>query len=65
MSRIVVNIQDEQKAKRFFALLGDLDYVDAQVEVIEKIWSGKLPVFDNPIAIPDFTMFSREELYEQ
>ena len=64
MSRIVVNIKDEQKAKRFFALLGDLDYVDAQVEDTEKIWNGDLPVFNNPVLLPGFTVFSREELYD-
>jgi len=62
VSRIVVNIKDERKAKRFFALLCDLDYVDAQVEDTEKVWNGNLPVFNNPVFLPEFTIFSREEL---
>ena len=65
MARIILNIHDEQKAKRLLALLGDLDYVDAQVETTEKVWKGHLPVFDNPIHVEGFKMYSREELYDR
>ncbi|MCL1835824.1 MAG: hypothetical protein FWG48_06640 [Oscillospiraceae bacterium] len=65
VARIIVDIQDEQKAERLFALLCDLDYVDAQVEGTEIIWGGHLPVFDDPVYIPGFTMFAREELYDR
>jgi hypothetical protein len=37
MSRIILNIHDEQKAKHLLALLGDLDYVDAELDNTEKI----------------------------
>ena len=60
----VLSRRDEQKSDFLFALLGDLDYVDAQEETIEKIWIGNLPVFKNPVSIPSFRMFSREELHE-
>ena len=65
MSRIILSIRDEQKAQRLLAHLRDLDYVETQVESTEKIWKGDLPVFDNPISIPGFTMYSREELHER
>lgn len=65
MARIVLRIRDEQKAKRLFELLGDLDYVDAHVEDTEIIWEGYLPVFDHPVFIPGFTMYAREALYER
>ena len=32
MSRIILNIRDEQKAQRLFAFLSDLPYVDAKLE---------------------------------
>ena len=65
MSRIILTVKDEQKASRLLAHLRDLDYIEAQVEPNEKKWKGYLPVFDNPIFIPGFTMFSREELYDR
>ena len=65
MSRIILNIKDEQKATRLLALLGDLDYVDARADNNEKVWIGRLPVFDNPIHIPGFKMFTREEFHER
>ena len=65
MARIVLDIRDEQKAGLLLALLGDLDYVDVHEETNEKIWIGNLPVFESPVFIPGFKMFSREELYEQ
>ena len=65
MARIILSIRDEQKAKRLLALLGDLDYVDTQVEDTEKKWEGYLPVFDSPVFVPGFTMFTREALHER
>ena len=65
MSKIILNIKDENKAKHLLALLSDLDYVEAEEESGEKIWKGTLPVFDDPVYIPGFTMFPREELYER
>ena len=65
MSRIILSIKDEQKAKRLLAHLRDLDYVETQVESTEKIWKGDLPVFDNPIYVDDFKIYSREELHER
>jgi hypothetical protein len=65
MTQIVINVQDEQKAKRLFALLNDLDYVEARVETSEKLWEGNLPVFNDPVFIPGFKMFTREELYDR
>ena len=35
MTKIVLNVQDEQKAMRLLALFGDLEYVNAQVEKSE------------------------------
>lgn len=64
MTRIVLNVQDEQKANLLLTLFRDLAYVEAQAEITEKVWKGDLPVFVNPVFIPDFTMFSRDELYE-
>ncbi len=65
MSRIILNIRDEQKAKYLLALLGDLDYVDAKLDDTEKIWKGYLPVFDKPLTKSGFTMYTREELNER
>jgi len=31
----------------------------------EKIWRGDLPVLDNPVYLPGFTMFTKEELNER
>jgi len=64
MTRIVLDVQNEQKVNLLLSLFRDLDYVDAQTENIEKVWNGDLPALVNPVSIPDFTMFSREELYE-
>jgi len=64
MTRIVLDVQSEQKANLLLSLFRDLDYVDAQTEKIEKVWEGNLPALTNPVFIPDFTMFSREELYD-
>ena len=65
MSRIILNIKDEQKARRLLAHLRDIDYVETQEESSEKIWKGDLPVFDSPISVPGFTMYTREELHER
>lgn len=65
MPRIILDVQDEQKAKLLLTLFNDLAYVDARAEDNEKIWTGHLPVFDNPIHIPGFKMFTREELHER
>ena len=65
MARIILNIRDEQKAKRLLAHLGDLDYVDTMIEKDEKVWTGALPVFDNPLHVKDFKIYSREELHER
>lgn len=65
MKRIVLSIQDDQKAETLLALLHDLSYVEARVEDVEKVWKGDLTVFDNPINIPDFKMYTREELHER
>ena len=65
MARIVLDIKDDQKVELLLSLFGDLDYVEAQEETAEKIWEGSLPVFEDPVFIPGFSMFSREELYER
>ena len=65
MTRIVLNVSDERKVDMLLSLLGDLDYVDVHAEITEKVWNGYLPVFDNPVYIPGFKMFSREELHER
>ena len=65
MTRIVLNVKDERKASILLSLFNDLDYVDAHAETFEKVWEGDLPVFNNPVNIPGFKMYSREELYEQ
>jgi len=65
MTRIVLNVSDEQKANILLSLFSDLDYVEARAETAEKVWEGYLPVFDNPVFIPGFKMFSREDLYEE
>ena len=64
MTRIVLDVQNEQKANLLLSLFHDLEYVDAQTERIEIVWEGNLPALVNPVFIPDFTMFSREELYD-
>jgi hypothetical protein len=46
-------------------MFGDLDYVEAKIEDIEKVWRGHLPAFDKPSTIPGFKMFTREELHER
>jgi len=65
MTRIVLNVEDEKKAHMLLSLFSDLDYVDAHTETDEKVWIGDLPVFANPVSIPDFKMFSREDLNER
>ena len=65
MARIVLNIEDEKKAELLLTLLSDLSYVDAQSDTDEIVWGGYLPVFDNPIHLQDFRMYSREELYDR
>ena len=65
MTRIVLNVKDEQKANLLLSLFSDLDYVDAELDSGLKQWKGNLSVFDNPIHVPDFKMYSREELHER
>jgi hypothetical protein len=65
MVRIILNVHDEQKAKRLLAFLGDLDYVDVAAETNEKVWKGNLPVFDDPISVGDFKTYTRDELHER
>ena len=65
MTRIVLNVKDEQKANLLLSLFHDLEYVDAKAETTEKIWLGDLPVLENPISVPDFMMYTREQLYER
>ena len=62
---IVLNIYDEKKAEALLTLLQDLSYVDAQTSDGLKKWPGKLSVFDNPIYVDDFKIYSREELHER
>ena len=65
MARIVLNVKDEHKVELLLSLFSDLDYIDAETVTIEKVWTGDLPVLANPVFIPGFTMFSREELNER
>ena len=71
MSRIVLNIRDEQKAKRLLAHLMDLDYVETQVEasgVSEKSTKGALPVQNTPKTLRGRLKgrgFSTERYFEQ
>ena len=65
MTRIVLDVINENKVDLLLSLFRDLDYVDAQTEKADKIWKGDLPVLENPVFIPGFTMFSREELTNQ
>ena len=60
MTRIVLDVQNEQKANLLLSLFHDLDYVIAHTEKIEKVWEGNLPTLANPVFIPGFTVFSRE-----
>ena len=65
MAQIVLNVENEQKANLLLSLFRDLDYVEVETKSSEKVWLGDLPVLKNPISIPDFKMYSREELYER
>lgn len=65
MTKIVLNVKDEQKANLLLSLFRDLEYVEAKAEATEKVWLGDLPVFENPISVPNFKMYTREELYER
>ena len=63
--RVVLDIYDEKKAEALLTLLQDLSYVDAQTDSGLKKWPGNLSVFDNPIYVEDFRIYSREELHER
>jgi hypothetical protein len=63
LKRVILNIHDEKKAEALLVLLRDLSYIDTQVDDNLKKWPGKLPVFNNPIYVEDFKIYSREELH--
>jgi len=65
MAQIVLNVENEQKASLLLSLFQDLDYVEVETKSTEKVWLGDLPILENPIFVPDFKMYSREELYER
>ena len=65
MRRLVLDVLDDRKAEALLTLIHDLDYVKAREDSHEKIWTGYLPVFDNPVHVEDFKMFTREELHER
>ena len=65
MTKLVLNIRDDKKAESLITLLRELPFVDTQVEETPKVWDGRLPMLDSPVADPDFKFFSREELYER
>ena len=65
MRRVILDIHDDIKAESLLVLLRDLTYVDAQEDDGLKKWKGNLSVFENPIYVQDFKMYSREELHER
>ena len=65
MKKVVLSIYDDKKAESLLELLQDLTYVDAQIDGGLKKWPGNLSVFDNPIHVEDFKIYSREELHER
>jgi hypothetical protein len=65
MAQIVLNVENEQKANLLLSLFHDLDYVEVETKSSEKVWLGDLPVLKKPISVPDFKMYSKEELYER
>ncbi|GHV50842.1 hypothetical protein FACS1894216_03760 [Synergistales bacterium] len=67
MTRIVLNVLDEQKAEPLMILLRDLSYIAVQDDYDNglKTWDGSLKVLDNPITVNDFRVYSREELHER
>lgn len=64
MKRIVLDIQDDQKADMLLSLFQDLNYVQMNIDG-EKVWNGYLPVFDDPVTLPEFVDYSREALHER
>lgn len=65
MTRIVLDVLDDQKAEPLMLLLRDLSYVNIQMDDRLKVWDGSLRAIDNPITVGDFRMYSREELHER
>ena len=65
MAKIVLDVRDEKKIELLMAFMRDLPYVDAQIDSVPKKWKGHLSALDNPIHIPGFRAFSREELHER
>ena len=65
MTRIVLNVLDEQKAEPLMLLLRDLSYIDIQKDEGVKVWDGSLKAIDNPVTVGDFRVYSREELHER
>ena len=65
MTKIVLKVKDEQKAKSLVVLLRDLDYVDLETDEDLKVWDCDLPAIDNPVFVRDFRIYSRDELHER
>jgi hypothetical protein len=67
MTKILLNVLDEQKTESLMVLLRDISFIDVQ-EVRDdglKIWDGAIAALDYPIAAGDFKIYSREELHER
>ena len=65
MSRIVLNVRDETKVETILSFIRDLPCVEAQLDFVPKKWKGNLTALDNPIHVPDFRTFTRDELHER
>jgi hypothetical protein len=65
LTRIILNVLDDQKAEPLMLLLRDLSYVDIEENDGLKIWDGSIKAIDSPITVGDFRVYSREELHER
>ncbi|MDR3166207.1 MAG: hypothetical protein LBU13_11610 [Synergistaceae bacterium] len=66
MTRIVLDILDDEKAEALMVLLRDLSYIEVREDGDMKIWDGNgLRAIQNPVGIDDFKIFPREELHER
>ena len=66
MTRIVLDIQDDERVGVVLSLVQNLEFVVANVSVgQEKVWTGNLPVFCDPVKLPEFRKYTREELHDR
>ena len=68
MPKIILNIKDEQKAKRLLAHLRDIDYVETLVESSEMAQIETQPVQNKPKTLRGMLKgrgFSTERYFEQ